>query len=257
MSRSTTDQAVVRFGGWCALPSAYAAEVMACSGFDWVLVDMQHGMADYATACDMVRAIDGAGAIPFVRPPHNDAGIIGRMLDAGAMGVIAPMIQSAADARAVVDACLYPPTGRRSFGPLRALTRHGPGYVVDANQRIAVYPMIETAQALEAVDEILQTPGVTGAFVGPMDLSVALGLPPRDNDGARIFDEALGRVISACERAGKIAAVYSSADLAPLRVKQGFRLISVINDASALAAAARAGVAAVSDIAAEGLTHAY
>lgn len=233
------------FGGWCSLPSALCAEALARSGYDWVLIDMQHGVADFATACELIRAVDGAGAAPLVRVPWNEPGIIGRVLDAGAMGVVVPMIQGPEDARRMVEASLYAPAGRRSFGPVRPILRDGIGYVADANQRIALLPMIETAEALENLEAILATPGVDGAFVGPMDLSVALGLPPRDNDGVPAFDGAISKVTAACRAAGKLAAVYSSRDVAPLRVRQGFDLISVTNDASAVVATARTDAAAV------------
>ncbi|PZQ60222.1 MAG: aldolase [Phenylobacterium zucineum] len=233
------------FGGWCSLPSALSAEALARGGYDWVLIDMQHGVADFATVCEMIRAVDGAGVPPLVRVPWNEPGIIGRVLDAGAMGLIVPMIQTADDARRAVEASLYPPVGRRSFGPVRPVLRDGPGYVAAANEQIAVLPMIETAEALASIDEILAIPGVAGLFVGPMDLSVALGLPPRDNDGAPAFDAALDAVVAGCRRHGKIAAAYSSRDVAPTRAAQGFDLISVTNDAGAVIGSARSDAAFV------------
>jgi 4-hydroxy-2-oxoheptanedioate aldolase len=235
----------VTLGAWCMVPEPLIAEALSRSEFDWVLVDMQHGCMDYETALSMIRAIDLGSAVPVVRVPWNDPGIIGRMLDAGAMGVVVPMIQSAADARRAVDACLYPPAGSRSFGPVRVGLRDGPGYFAEANSRIAVIPMIETAQALAEVEAIAATPGVDALFVGPFDLSIALGLPPGDNDGNPVFDAAITRISSAAKRAGIAMAVLSNAKVAPLRLSQGFQMVSVVTDLHALVTAARTDLATV------------
>ena len=139
----------VTLGAWCMMPGALGVEAVGSLGFDWVLIDMQHGCIDYTQALDMIRAADAAGIAPVVRVPWNDPGEIGRALDAGAMAILVPMIQSADEARNMVEACAYPPLGRRSFGPIRVGTRDGSGYFVDANERVAVIPMIETKEALE------------------------------------------------------------------------------------------------------------
>lgn len=229
----------VAVGAWCAVPSALSVEALAAAGFDWLCVDMQHGCMDYSGALEMIRAIEAAGAQPIVRVPWNEPGIIGRVLDAGATGVIIPMIQSAADARAAVEACLYPPSGRRSFGPFRVGLRQGNAYFEDANRRILVIPMIETAEALVEVDEIAATPGVGALFLGPYDMSIALGLPPRDNDGEPAFDAAISAIVSAARGAGIGAAVLSSAALYAIRAGQGFNMISTTIDLRALSTAAR------------------
>lgn len=247
----------VTLGAWCMLPSALSAESLARLGFDWVCIDMQHGCMDYATALEMIRAVDLAGAVPVVRVPWNEPGIIGRMLDAGALGVIVPMIETLDDARRAVQACRYPPAGRRSFGPVRVGLRDGPDYFAGANECVAVIPMIETRAALQAVDDIAALEGVDALFVGPFDLSVALGLPPRENDGAAEFDAALGRVVAAARRGGKTAAVLSSARTAPARIGQGFRMISISIDLNAMAAACAADLAAVRQAPAAGQRPGY
>jgi 4-hydroxy-2-oxoheptanedioate aldolase len=226
-------------------PSPLSAEALGRCGFDWILVDMQHGCMDYEAALAMIRAIDLSPAVPIVRVPWNEPGIIGRVLDAGALGVVAPMIQSANDARRMVDACLYPPAGRRSFGPVRVGLRDGPGYFANANGRVAVIPMIETTEALSEVEAIAAVPGVDALFVGPFDLSVALGLPPGDNDGEPAFDAAICRVAAAARAAGVATAVLSNAKVAPRRVAQGFQMISTTTDINALAMAARADLESV------------
>jgi len=238
------------------MPGAMSAEALGKAGFDWVLIDMQHGCMDYETALSMIRAIDLSSAAPIVRVPWNDPGIIGRVLDAGALGVVIPMIQSAADARRAVDACLYPPAGSRSFGPVRVGLRDGPGYFATANARVAVIPMIETAQALEEVEAIAATPGVDALFVGPFDLSIALGLPPGDNDGEPVFDAAIARITAAAKASGVATAVLSNAKVAPLRLKQGFQMVSVVTDINALTLAARADLDAVRRATPPGETHA-
>jgi len=234
----------VTLGAWCMIPSSLTAEILAKGGFDWVLVDMQHGCMDYQTAVEMIRAIDLAGITPVVRVPWNEPGIVGRMLDAGAMGIVAPMIQGVEEARRLVEACLYPPAGRRSLGPVRVGARDGMGYVPSANARVCVIPMIETVEALAAVEDIAAVPGVDALFVGPFDLSFSLGLPPGDNDGRPLFDDAIARVNAAARAQGLATAVLSTPALAPLRASQGFKMISVITDSVALGTAAHVGLAA-------------
>lgn len=235
----------VTFGAWCMIPEPLTAEALGRAGFDWVLVDMQHGCMDYETALNMIRAVDTTSAVPIVRVPWNDPGIIGRALDAGALGIVIPMIQTPDDAKRAVDACLYPPKGRRSFGPVRVGMRDGPGYFMEANDRIAVIPMIETPEALAHVEDIAAVPGVDALFVGPFDLSIALGLPPGDNDGKPAFDAAIAKVSAAARSANIATAVLSNAKVAPLRIEQGFRMISTTTDINALSMAARSDLEAV------------
>jgi 4-hydroxy-2-oxoheptanedioate aldolase len=227
------------------MPGALGVEIIAGQGFDWVAIDMQHGCMGYEGALEMIRAADGAGTCPIVRVTINEPGCIGRALDSGALGIIIPMVNSAADARRAVDACLYPPLGERSLGPVRVGLRDGPEYSRAANGRIAVIPMIETTDALDNVDEIAATPGVSALFVGPFDLSLSLGLPPGDNDGAPEFDDAIRRVLSACAQFGLAAAVLSNPGVAPLRIEQGFQMISVTMDTITLASTTKASLTAV------------
>jgi 4-hydroxy-2-oxoheptanedioate aldolase len=242
----------VTLGAWCMIPSTLTAEALGRVGFDWVLIDLQHGCMDYELALEMIRAVDLGDAVPVVRVPWNDPGNIGRVLDAGALGVVIPMIESANDARRAVDACLYPPHGRRSFGPIRVGLRDGQSYFATANDRVVVIPMIETAQALAEVSEIAATPGVDALFVGPFDLSIALGLPPGDNDGKPTFDDSVRKISTAARKAGVATAVLSNAKVAPLRISQGFQMISVTTDISALGAIARSDLETVRTSMADG-----
>lgn len=243
--KSRWSKSEVTLGAWAMMPGALGAEALARGGFDWVLIDMQHGCMDYETALAMIRAIDLTSAVPIVRVPWNDPGIIGRVLDAGALGVVIPMIQTVEDAQRAVEACLYPPHGRRSFGPVRVGLRDGQGYFMEANSRVVVIPMIETIEALEAVEEIAKVPGVDALFVGPFDLSIALGLPPGDNDGKPAFDAAITKVSKAAKTANIATAVLSNAKVAPLRIEQGFQMISVTTDIAALQMATRSDLQTV------------
>lgn len=227
------------------IPSALSAEIVARGPVDWVMIDMQHGCMSYETAVEMIRAVDLAGVASIVRIPTNEPGIIGRVLDAGALGILVPMIDSAEDARRAVDACLYPPDGGRSLGPVRALLRDGKGYIAGANQRILVIPMIETVAAVDAVEEIAAVPGVGALFLGAYDLSLSMGLPPAENDGDPRFDAAVVRVVAAAKAEGLPAAMMSSVDKAPMRIAQGFRMISVFTDVYGLSLTLAADAAAV------------
>jgi len=235
----------VTLGAWCMMPGALGVEALGGLGFDWVLIDMQHGCMEYEGALDMIRAADIAGITPIVRVPWNEPGIIGRVLDAGALGVLVPMIQTAQDAKDMVAASMYPPLGRRSFGPIRVNTRDGAGYVLEANKRVAVIPMIETAEALECVEEIAAVEGVDALFVGPFDLSISLGLMPGDNDGKPVFDDAIQKIVAAAKRNKIATAVLSNQNVAPLRIEQGFQMISVTTDVATLTMGSAASLGAV------------
>jgi 4-hydroxy-2-oxoheptanedioate aldolase len=227
----------VTYGGWLSIANTFTAEVMAHQGFDWLCIDMQHGVIDYPAAVAMLQVIGGTPTIPFVRVPWNEPGIIGKVLDAGAMGVIVPMVNSPEEARAAVGACRYYPEGFRSYGPTRAAYYAGADYFAGANREIACIPMIETRQALDRLDEILAVPGIDAVYVGPADLSITLGLPPRmDNDAA--FEEARLRIAAACRERGITAGIHANAALAAKHAAAGYRMITVSGDAVALAARA-------------------
>ncbi|RRJ83274.1 HpcH/HpaI aldolase family protein [Aestuariirhabdus litorea] len=224
-------------GGWGAIPSALSAEIMSRLGFDFVCIDMQHGLLDYQTALSLLQAVDVAGACPVVRVPCNDSAAIGKALDAGALGIIVPMTNSAAEVEAVVRAARYAPEGERSFGPMRAALVHGPEYALAANRDIAIFPMIETAEALDNLEAIASVEGISGLFVGPYDLSLSLGLEPGNNDGTPEFDQALARVLEVCQRKGIAPGVMGNEQLAAMRARQGFRFVVVSTDVTALATA--------------------
>lgn len=226
------------FGGWLSIPSAFAAEVMAHQGLDWLCVDTQHGPIDYETALAMLQAISATDVTPFARVPWNEPGIIGKMLDAGAYGVIVPLVNSRAEAEAAVAACRYPPRGIRSFGPTRAVYYAGFDYFAHANQEICCIPQIETTTAVENLDEILSVEGVDAVYIGPMDLSISLGLPPQMDSDVPAYAEARQRVLEACRRHNVAAGIHSTVSSAPKRAAEGFRMVLATSDVGALVRAA-------------------
>jgi 4-hydroxy-2-oxoheptanedioate aldolase len=234
-------------GAWCTIGDSFVAEMVGRAGFDYVCVDNQHGVADYSTTLPMLQAIDLGGSTPVVRVPWNEPGIIGKMLDAGSMGVIVPMVNSVEEAEAVVRACRYSPVGTRSFGPVRASVRSD-DYYSRANDEVAVIPMIETVQAIDALDDILSVPGIDAVYVGPADLSITLGLPPGNNDDAPAFRDALETIVAACKRHGVVAGIHATVALAERRVEMGFSMITVTSDVVAMRAGLADATAVISGV---------
>ncbi len=224
--------------GWLSIPSSFSAEVMAHQGFDSLVVDMQHGVIDYQTAVTMLQAISTTSVIPLARVPWNDPAIIMKALDAGAYGVIVPLLNSRADVEAAVAACRYPPLGIRSYGPLRAAYYAGPDYFANANQEVCCIPMIETRSALEGLDDLLSVPGVDAVYVGPADLSLSLGLPPGADNPDAAFGQALERILDACRRHQVVPGIAGNVKTAVKRLEQGFLMVEVAQDAATLARSA-------------------
>ena len=230
-------------GAWLMLRDPLIAEAAANAGFDYVCVDMQHGLAGFSETMAMLQAMARSATTPLVRVPWNEPGIIGRALDAGAMGVIIPMVNSPEEAAQAVAACRYAPVGRRSFGPLAAGTRYGPTYYAGANDRVACIPMIETKQAVDHIDEILDVPGIDAIYVGPADLSLTYGLPPAMDNPGEPFDGALRAIVESCARHGVTPGIHANADLSKKRSTSGFRMITVGFDIGPITAAFRADLA--------------
>jgi 4-hydroxy-2-oxoheptanedioate aldolase len=217
------------FGAWMTVPSSAAAETTARVGFDFVCADNQHGAIDYQATVGIVQGVLLGGSRPIARVPWNEPGIIGKMLDAGVQGVVVPMVNSVAEAAAVVRASRYPPLGERSHGPVMAGMRTT-DYAAGANERVATIPMIETATAVNNIDDILAVPGVDAIYVGPADLSLSLGLPPGNNDDRTEFTEALLTITAACRRHGVVPGIHATGPLAARRIEQGFQMITVAGD---------------------------
>ena len=233
---------------WLSIPSSYAAEAVAHQGFDAATVDCQHGMIDFGSAISMLQAISTTEAIPLVRPSGNHPAEIMRFLDAGAYGVICPMISTAEDAATLVSACRYPPEGTRSFGPARGLLYGGLDYLAHANNEILVLAMIETAEGLENLEAIVATPGLDGIYVGPNDLGLALGHAPASEPSETVVADAIERIRRAVIDAGKLAGIFcSSGQAAASRIRQGFDLVTPGNDAALLKSAMATAVASARD----------
>jgi len=236
-------------GGWLTIPSPLTAELFARAGFDWVCVDMQHGIIGYQTAVEMLQAVSTGDATPIVRVPWNEPGIIMKALDAGAYGVIVPMVNTRAEAQAAAAACRYAPQGIRSYGPTRAAMYAGTSgreYAREANDTVLCIVMIETAQALDNLDDILSVPGVDAAYIGPADLSVSLGFPPASYHEEPAYAAAVQRVLDACRRHGVVPGFHGgSPENARARIQQGFRFVEVCADLEAMARSVAAGLSAV------------
>jgi 4-hydroxy-2-oxoheptanedioate aldolase len=217
--------------GWLGIPSSFSAEVMAHLGWDSLIIDLQHGLIDYQTAVTMMQAISTTSVTPMVRVPWNDPAIIMKCLDAGAYGVICPMINSRAEAERLVGACRFPPKGYRSSGPIRALIYGGSDYQTKADETIAVFAMIETVQALENLDEICTTPLLDAVYIGPNDLSLSLGGKGGLDQTEPKAVAAIDRILAAAHKHGIKAGIHTgSVAYAKAMVEKGFDLVTVLSD---------------------------
>jgi 4-hydroxy-2-oxoheptanedioate aldolase len=232
--------------GWLTVPSSFSAEVMAHTGWDSLCIDIQHGMVDFQTAISMMQAISTTSVTPIVRVPWNEPGIIMKCLDAGAYGVICPMINTRADAERLVATCHYPPAGFRSCGPTRAVLYGGSDYQAKANETIVAFAMIETAEALANIDSILSTPRLDAIFIGPNDLAISMGLPNSLDPTESKVAEAISQILAACRRHGVKAGIHTgSAANAKAMIAKGFDFVTILSEARILAQAASALVADV------------
>ena len=176
--------------GWLQIPNSFTAELMANQNWDSLTLDMQHGVIDYPNAVGMLQAISSTKVVPMARVNWNEPGQIMKILDAGAYGIICPMVSNKKEANNFVKACMYPPDGYRSYGPIRGLVYGGPDYADKANAELLKFAMIETKESLENLDEIMKTPGLDGIYIGPADLSLAIGQKPSFDkpDGDPVYE---------------------------------------------------------------------
>lgn len=235
--RSVWAQGGAIVNGWLAIPSTFSAETMAHQGWDSLTIDLQHGVVDYQAAVNMLTAISTTDTVPVVRVPWLDEGILMKVLDAGAYGVICPMINSAADAERLVAATHYPPMGRRSFGPIRAFLYAGQDYPQHANDTVVIFAMIETRGGLDNLEEILKVPGIDAIYIGPSDLSLALGCKPTFDDVEPPVAEAIAYIAAKCKEHGVIAAIHNGTpEYALKRIQMGFQFVTIGSDARLMAA---------------------
>lgn len=233
-------------GGWLSLANTHTAEVMAHAGFDWLCIDLQHGLIDFGDLRHMLPAISTTDTTPIVRVAGNDPKDIMKVLDAGAMGVIVPLVNNRAEAAAAVSACRYPPDGTRSFGPVRAALYGGQGYEAEANTEIACIVMIETKEGVANVEEIVTTPGLGGIFVGPNDLSLSLGLPPIGDTDDPTHLATVEAILTTCKHHHVPIGIYTGGlEFALKRLAAGFDFVSLGNDIGFLSRTAKSELAVV------------
>ncbi len=205
---------------------------MAAIGFDYCCIDLQHGLIDFSDMVLMLQGMTTGATTPFVRVPQNLPGHIGKALDAGAMGVIVPMVNSVAECEAAIAAGRYAPAGSRSYGPARVAAVEGRDYWERANTDVAIVPMIETVEAMAALDDILAVTGVEAIYVGPADLSISMGFAPGSEQPA--FLDALDEIVAACHRHGVVPGMHTTTALAPDRIERGFRMLTINSDLLAM-----------------------
>ena len=235
-------------GGWVTIGSPVVAEIMSLSGFDWLLVDCEHGPLDFEKAQTLLQAMQASEVVPFVRVADSNAALIKRALDIGSMGVVVPLVNDRAAAECAVRSAKYPPQGIRGIGFARAHL-YGldfMGYVSQANQEIMVVAQIEHAEAIANLEEIVTVPGIDVLFVGPVDLAGSYGhlgvtgeLPPEVN-------QAVEKVIKTARKTGIALGCWApNAEIANQRIAQGFRFIGLGTDGLQLIAGCQSALKGV------------
>jgi 4-hydroxy-2-oxoheptanedioate aldolase len=234
-------------GSWVSTAEPIWAEVIARTGYDHVLVDLQHGSTEIATLAPVLQAIEVGGSAGIVRVPTNDTTVIGKVLDLGALAVVIPLVESADAAEWAVGACRYPPVGARSAGPLRPNLFMGSDEPSDWAQ-VGCVVMVVTVRGLERVDEIAAVGGLTGIYVGPGDLAISLGMSPygpaRTADENARHADAIARILAACDRNGIAAGIYvGEGERARGYLDQGFRIVTASIDYTLIDAGSRRDLA--------------
>ena len=230
---------------WLSIGAPYGAEIAGWSGADCVVVDLQHGMLDLKDVIGALQAISATPATPFVRAPSCDPPLLMKLLDAGAYGLICPMVNRASEAKAFVSATRYPPRGSRSFGPARGLLYGGADYLDRADETIVRLAMIETAEGLDAIEDICAADGLDGVFVGPNDLALALGYSPSSDPSEAEVDSAIEQCLRTARSAGKHAGIFCpSGAVAARRAEQGFDFLVPNSDSNLLKSAMASEISA-------------
>ena len=230
--------------GWLQIPSGFSAEVMSQQGWDSCTIDMQHGVVDYPNALNMLQAISTTDVTPLARVNWNEPGQIMKILDAGCYGIICPMVSNRKEAENFVQACLYPSKGYRSFGPIRGLLYGGPDYAKHADNEILKLAMIETKEALDKLDEILDTPNLDGIYIGPADLSLAVGEEPGFDrpEGTLAYKEII-RILNSAKERKLLAGIHNGTpEYAQKMINQGFNLVTVGSDQRFMSAGAKSAI---------------
>ncbi|MBO6783017.1 MAG: 2,4-dihydroxyhept-2-ene-1,7-dioic acid aldolase [Alphaproteobacteria bacterium] len=225
--------------GWLSSPGAYLAEVMAHQGWDSLTIDMQHGPIGISDAVPMLQAMAASDVTPVVRVPWNEPSVMMRALDAGAFGIICPMVNNRDDAERFVAACRYPPVGVRSNGAYRGMIVGGPGYLDTANDEIATFAMIETREGMANLKEIAETPGLDALYIGPTDLAFSHGHPPKHDNFDGPVADLIAQIREAAHAAGIKAGVHATrTDYAAKMLEDGFDLVTPTSDVRMIQAGA-------------------
>jgi 4-hydroxy-2-oxoheptanedioate aldolase len=233
------------FGGWCTSGSAFTAEIMATQGFDFVTLDVQHGLYGYESVVSAIRAVDTTPAVPIVRVPSGDPAFAGKLLDAGAQGIIFPMIETADDAEGAVKACRYHPRGARSFGPARAGLRFGRDPDVLGGLALCIV-MIETSRSIENLPQIVSVEGIDAVFIGPADLAITYGMPPAAEPVPGVHADAIELVRQTARNAGLgVGLPCATGEYAAKMAAAGYTLLPIGADAQWVTQTARAELAIV------------
>jgi 4-hydroxy-2-oxoheptanedioate aldolase len=228
-------------GASAGLGSVLAVEILSRAGYDFVLVDNQHGAWDENGALLAVRSICLGPAIPMARVRQNDFCAIGRQLDLGMLGIVVPLVNSAAEARAAAYAARYPPRGGRSAGAY-GTALHGADYARQIDDEVFVAVQIESQQAVDHADEILSVAGIDGCWIGPADLANSMGVDLGTAAGRKAHEAAILRVLDACRRTGKIPGIAGSAD-AGRWLEQGFLFVTAAGDSGLIRKGAQENIA--------------
>ena len=218
--------------GWIEIPSSYSAETMAHQGWDSLTIDMQHGAVSQSDILQIFQAISTTDVVPMARLNWNEPGQIMKVLDYGAYGIICPMVSNKSQAEKFVQACMYPPKGYRSFGPTRGFMYGGNDYVDHANDEILKIAMIETKEALNELDKIMKTPGLDGVYIGPADLSLAIGEKPGfDKPESHPTYEQILNILKCAKKNNIVAGIHNATpEYAKKMINIGFQIVTVGSD---------------------------
>ena len=228
--------------GWLQIPSTVSAEVMAQQPWDSLTIDMQHGLVDYTNALPMLQSMSSTNITPLARVNWNEPGQIMKILDAGCYGIICPMVNNKEDAEKFVQACMYPPNGYRSFGPIRGLIYGGSDYAKHADQEMLKFAMIETRESLDKLGEIMSVKGLDGIYIGPADLSLAIGEEPGFDrkENTKAYSEIM-KILEHAKKNNIFAGIHNGTPEYALKmIEKGFNFVTIGSDQRAMTAGAKA-----------------
>ena len=228
--------------GWSSMANTFSAEIMAASGFDSITLDMQHGLLGYQKVVEMLQAISGYDITPMVRVPWNEPSMVMKCLDAGAYGIICPMVNTKEECESFVSACRYAPRGNRSFGPVRARIYGGDDYFLHANDTLLNFAMIETSEAVDNLDKILSVEELDAVYVGPSDLAVTMGYVPFTYE--KEVEDCIKHIVETCKKYNIKAGIHCpDGKTVKERFDIGYDLGTISADAALLTQASKREIA--------------